>query len=160
MDYKASTDMTVKVMSIGVTVLFAFIIYRMAAFQSKSPLMFYGVIGLILAIYLVSFGLCTWSYRVDEKSLVIVAPFYNKTISKQDIQTAELIDKDKLGSVIRTFGNGGLFGYYGWYSSSNIGPFFFYGTQHKNRILIQMKNGEKYIITPDDVSILAALKQI
>jgi hypothetical protein len=55
-------------------------------------------------------------------------------------------------------GNGGLFGYYGWYSSSNIGSFFCYGTQRKNRILIQMKSGEKFIITPDDTGILAEIK--
>jgi hypothetical protein len=158
MDYKASTDETVKVISIGVTLLFGFIIYRILPFQSKSPLVFYGTIALIAVIYFTSFGLCTWSYRADQKTLTIVAPFYNKTINKSDIQTAELIDTERLGSVIRTFGNGGLFGYYGWYSSSTIGPFFYYGTQKKNRILIEMKNGEKYVITPDDTSILSEIK--
>jgi hypothetical protein len=158
MDYKASTDMTVKVLSIGVTILFGFIIYRVLAFQSKAPLIFYGTISIISIIYFASFGLCTWAYRTDEKSLTIVAPFYNKTFSKEDIQTAELVDSGKLGSMIRTMGNGGLFGYYGWYNSSNIGSFFYYGTQRKNRILIQMKNGEKYIITPDDTSLLSELQ--
>jgi hypothetical protein len=158
MEYKASTDMPVKVISIGVTILFGFIIYRLLPFQSKSPLVFYGSVVLIAFIYLTSFGLCTWSYQTDGKALIIKAPFYTKTINKSDIQTAESIDTDKLGSVIRTFGNGGLFGYYGWYSSSQIGSFFYYGTQRKNRILIEMKNGEKCVITPDDTSILSELK--
>ncbi len=81
MDYKASTDVTIKVISIGVTVLFGLIIYRMVAFHSKSPLMFYGVTAFLLITYAVTFGLCTWSYKTDEKSLVIVAPFYNKTFN-------------------------------------------------------------------------------
>jgi hypothetical protein len=165
MDYKASTDLTVRIVTIAVTILFAGIVGRMAmiirssaADDPKMSYILYAGIGFVFLIYFVSFGLCTWSYRVDEKSLIIIAPFYKKTINKQDISHASLIEKDNLGSVIRTGGIGGLFGYYGWFRGSKVGSFFMYATQMKNLILIETKDGKKYIITPDDVSMVSAIE--
>lgn len=158
MDYKASTDLSVRLITIVVTILFACVIYRMIAFNLKAPIVSYGVVTLLVATYLGSFGLCTWSYKLNETSLVIVAPFYNKTINKVDIQKVEAIERLQLGGLIRTFGNGALFGYYGWFRGTKIGSFFFYGTQMKNLILIQMQDGSKYIITPDDPSIISAIE--
>jgi hypothetical protein len=61
--------------------------------------------------------------------------------------------------VIRTGGIGGLFGYYGWFRSSNLGSIFYYATQSKNRILIELNDGEKIMITPDDpLALLMDLK--
>jgi hypothetical protein len=93
MEYKASTDVVVKLVTIGVTILFAFIIYRMMVVRSVAPgrvwpFISYGVTAFILITYFVGFGLCTWLYRTDTKHLIIVAPLYSRTI--------DILNKDRI----------------------------------------------------------------
>jgi len=155
MEYKASTDLRVKLTTVFVALLFAFLIYNQVQHNSQLRL----ITAIILGIAFVgSFCLSTLKYTINENSLVIVTPLYNKTIRKKDIFRVDLVNRKDLGFMIRLFGNGGLFGYYGWYRAANLGKFFFYGTQMKNLILIQMNTGSKYMITPDDTSILSELQ--
>ena len=162
MEYKASTDMMVKFITAAIALLFAYMIYDQlrsypeVPFQSR-PTSFYGAIVLGIA-FIAGLALSTRRYIVNTDSLVIVTPFYNKTLLKQDFLRVDMVNRKDLGFMIRLFGNGGLFGYFGWYRAANLGNFFFYGTQMKNLILIQMKTGRKYIITPDDTSILSELQ--
>ncbi len=50
----------------------------------------------------------------------------------------------------RILGNGGLFGYTGYYRNSTFGNMRWFATQRKNYILIEKNNGQKIIITPDE----------
>ena len=52
--------------------------------------------------------------------------------------------------AIRTFGNGGVFGYTGYFYKKGIGSMLWYCTQRANYILIEKTNGKKIVITPDD----------
>lgn len=65
----------------------------------------------------------------------------------------------EIGTMIRTFGNGGLFGYYGKFHSSKLGSMTLYATQSKNRILIKTIHGSQIMITPDDLSLVEALQE-
>ena len=162
MEYKASTDMMAKFITVAIALLFAYMIYDQLRFYPEVPLQyrpasFYGAIILGIA-FILGFALSTRKYIVNADSLVIVTPFHSRTLLKQDFFRVDIINRKDLGFMIRMFGNGGLFGYYGWYRAANLGNFFFYGTQMKNLLLIQMKTGRKYIITPDDTSILSELQ--
>jgi hypothetical protein len=61
--------------------------------------------------------------------------------------------------TLRTFGVGGLFGYFGKFYIPSIGSCTFYATQSKNKILITTHNDHKIILTPDDLSLAVQLEQ-
>lgn len=60
--------------------------------------------------------------------------------------------------TIRTFGVGGLLGYFGKFYTPQIGHMTFYATQRTNRILIVDKQGKKFLLTPDDISLIEKIK--
>ena len=62
----------------------------------------------------------------------------------------ELLDKERLNGSIRTFGVGGLFGYWGRFANSKIGVMTWYATRRDNAVLITKFNNKKIVLTPDE----------
>ncbi len=52
-----------------------------------------------------------------------------------------------LRGAVRTFGNGGLFGYYGWYYKK--GPFRLYATRTDRLVQVGI-DGKRIVVSPDD----------
>jgi hypothetical protein len=69
------------------------------------------------------------------------------------------ISEAELGRAWRMMGNGGVFGYTGYYSSSNIGKMRWFVSQRKNYVLITMNNDSKFLLSPDDVAGFLAATQ-
>lgn len=65
-----------------------------------------------------------------------------------NITSVTPIEKKDLSGAIRTFGNGGLFGYTGYYSSPQIGKFQMIAINMKPEqlALVVLDNGKKYVI--------------
>ena len=63
-----------------------------------------------------------------------------------NISAIEEYCSKQLSGAIRTFGNGGLFGYTGYYSSSKIGKFQMIAINTKELALVTLDNGKKYVI--------------
>ncbi len=65
----------------------------------------------------------------------------------------ELQDVDMQPGVmngsIRTFGNGGLFGFTGWYRNSTLGSYRAYATTGENAVVLHTDDGP-VVVTPDD----------
>jgi hypothetical protein len=70
-------------------------------------------------------------------------------IDLKEIELVRTVSKGEMGLPIRTFGNGGLFGFFGYYFSDRLGKMKWYATRTDNYVLVQLKNGKKLIITPD-----------
>jgi hypothetical protein len=99
-------------------------------------------------------------YRVTTDKLVIQRPFsqFNVETPLTDIKEVRLLNDSDMAHTERPFGNDGLFGYTGNYRNPRLGDFKKYATSHKNLLLVTLKgNGEKYIITPDNVSLMDTL---
>ncbi|MBK9105092.1 MAG: hypothetical protein IPL92_11135 [Saprospiraceae bacterium] len=165
MDYKASLDTLAKVMTAGVFVLFFGIglmsVYaiRDAAGDRTTLLIHGGVLVMFVAIFLGSWLYAPQSYTLDTTALSINRPIGKVVINRSSIKEARLIGEGELKSTIRTFGNGGLFGYYGKYYNATIGHMTWYLTQPKNRILIVTTEGKKIVISPDDAGLVDNLKR-
>ncbi len=121
--------------------------------------------GLIVSVVPALLILCLYPYRVvsyqitDEK-LIIDRPFsmFNKEILLSDIESARLLTKEDFKWTIRTAGNGGLFGYTGYYANTKLGSFRMYATNGKNKLLIILKGKkDKIVISPDDASMIESL---
>ena len=90
------------------------------------------------------------SYKLTADELIIHRLFSDKRIERQQIMSVELIDKDNIGWAIRIFGSGGLFGYYGTFSSTKLGSMTWYATRRDRTILVKTNGLKKIILTPDD----------
>lgn len=166
MEYNASLDSLCKGITIGVIVVFIGIgsIHVkgiMNAHGNWIPMLVHSSIMLFLLLTLVvSYGYSIKSYTVTSDELIIHRPIKDRVIKIEDITEIRIVDSTDMQGTIRTFGNGGLFGYYGKYYNSNIGNMTWYATQRKNRILICTQQSGKIIISPDDLSLADKLQTL
>jgi fumarate reductase subunit D len=108
--------------------------------------------------------LVTWSmapptgYRVEPGRLVIEriarAPV---TLACSEITSVEAGDpKDVWRRALRLWGNGGLWGITGRYTSRGLGRFEAYATRRDRCVVIRRRNGTPWLLTPDDPDALIA----
>jgi hypothetical protein len=105
----------------------------------------------LLTIMLIAF----WLYRPEALILTDEAVVVDRKISKisipySDIVQVTLPENKDLRFAVRTFGNGGLFGYTGKYYKQPYGSMTWYCSQRKNYVLLETSAGKKIVVTPDD----------
>lgn len=76
----------------------------------------------------------------------LILPF---KINRKEIAKCSIVSKKEMSGTYRTFGNGGLFGYTGYFRNTKFGNMRWFATQRKNYVLIEKSNGKKIVITPD-----------
>ena len=122
--------------------------------------------GDVEALYVLPFWLLlmtfvilrTPRYFYIEKDLIIVKFFLGRKVL-DDIQSIRPIDNVSLrgggrsfGNIVdlkcgvRTFGNGGLMGYTGYFRSKELGSFQMLAVSKKQLALVTLNNGKKYVI--------------
>jgi hypothetical protein len=72
------------------------------------------------------------------------------TYSLSDILKVEKTDTQAMGFLIRMFGNGGIFGYTGYFTSKTFGRMRFFVTNKNKLVLVHLNNGKKIALSPDD----------
>lgn len=151
MTYKASLDKTGRIITVSVTLIFMFIILvqyidRININNSIRIL----TSAVLAAIYFGTYALAPLGYIVNFKELIIRRPLANIRIKKTNIQRVEIIDRELLKRSIRVFGDGGLFGYYGKFSNSQMGLMTWYITRRDKLVLVLTADNRKIILSPDD----------
>jgi len=149
MIYKASMDTMAKVGTVAVTVLFAAIIYNLlqGVTDGNGPLY---TITLIILGYFITYIYRPMGYTLTEKELVIKRPIGNVKIPRVSIAEVTPVRRGKIAWAIRTFGVGGVFGYYGSFYNFSIGRMTWYMTNLNNALLIKTSSGRKILISPDE----------
>jgi hypothetical protein len=164
MDYKASLDTLSKVITAGIFVLFIGFGQKnvkaiLAAHGNLTPTLIHGsVLLLFVAVIACSYLYSTSDYTVTGSELIIRRPVRDRIIKIADIAEIRTAEAGEFSGTIRTFGNGGLFGYYGKYYNSKLGHMTWYVTQKKNRVIILTQKGNKIVITPDDIGLVTEVK--
>jgi hypothetical protein len=164
MEYKASLDTLAKGITIGIFILLIAIGQKsvrallVAQGDTTTILIHTGTLLLFVAILLGSWLYAPQSYTVDSNDLTISRPIGKVSIKLSDIKQVRILADNETKGTIRTFGVGGLFGYFGKFYTPGIGHTTFYSTQRKNKILIVTNNDKKIVITPDDISLVDKLK--
>lgn len=165
MEYKTSLDTLAKIITIGIVILFIVIGHQsvksllVAKGDSSILLIHAGVLLLLVAIILGSWLYAPQSYTIDKTDLTINRPIGKVKISLADISQVRSVSDTEMRGTIRTFGVGGLFGYFGKYYTPGLGHTTFYATQRTNKILIEDKKGKKFILTPDDIGLIDKIKK-
>jgi hypothetical protein len=157
MEFKTSLDKLAKVVTIVITIIFASIIIGQLVLipDSVQSASFFTILVLVLG-YIIVFLHRPVSYIVADGLLVIHRPFRDIKLNLKDLKNVELLDKERLNGSIRTFGVGGLFGYWGRFANSKIGVMTWYATRRDNAVLITTINNKKIVLTPDEPELFAS----
>ena len=107
-------------------------------------------IFILVLIYLIVFLYRPICYTITNDLLIIHRPLTDIKIARKDIHNIELLDKVRLKGTIRTFGVGGLFGYWGKFTNSKIGEMIWYATRRDNAVLVTTFGNKKIVLTPDE----------
>lgn len=152
MKFSAPTDIVVKVVSNAAIILALLLLYDYL-YQNS----YIGLTGLIILMCVL---LSAWCYHpqyylLEEDCLKIKRPVGSITIPYHEIYTAGTITKSDLGSHFRLFACGGLFGYFGLYTSKNMGRFYMWCTNKDNMIAMITSNDKIIVISPSDAEACA-----
>ncbi len=152
MIYKTSLDNVTKVITLGITILFAAIIigqYSIIKDATASATPIYTTVGLLI-IYFIVFAFRPVKYSLTADNLIVHRLFSNVKIERSKIKSVELVDKEKLSWSVRIFGVGGFFGYFGKFANAKLGTMTWYATRKDRIVLVKMLNNKKIILTPDE----------
>lgn len=139
--YKATLDKTAMIITILVSILFGALII----FNFILPLAI-----LLLSVYLICWHLKPLKFEIHNEEIIIRRLIKSVHINRTDIESLTILDKNKLRGTIRTFGVGGLFGWYGKFINVELGNMTWYLTSRDKPVLIITKTGKKILISPDD----------
>ncbi len=159
MKIKASYDRMVWVIT-GLTVLLLLTLIGFSLYevlfgygQRGSVLMHVLILISLLATLILTYGFAPSSYSVIDDSIVIHRKLFGeKRIPLSDVSAIRSVSKGEMKGSMRTFGVGGLFGFFGHFRSRDLGAYRMYGSRWSNFVLIELKNGKKILITPDEIS--------
>jgi Bacterial PH domain len=86
------------------------------------------------------------------------APHRSRPHPLDGVREARTATPDDLRDCLRTFGNGGLFGYYGQFSTAKLGNCTWYVTNRSNAVVV-VTSARTSVLSPDDVDgFLAAIR--
>ncbi|MBL0269957.1 MAG: hypothetical protein IPP99_15140 [Chitinophagaceae bacterium] len=151
MKFTTSLDRLATIVTWGVSLLFITIIgVQVKELIHEFSTLSLIVIILLLLVYLFTFLLRPLHYTITDTTLIIQRPLSSKKIARADIEALELFINGELNWAIRTFGVGGLFGYFGRFFKGSIGSMTWYATRRNKAVLIRTKKGDRIVVTPDD----------
>ncbi|HEX9981377.1 MAG TPA: PH domain-containing protein [Flavobacterium sp.] len=149
MNFKASLDNTARAVTGAITVLFLSIIFVPLLNHDDGG--FHIVISLFLFIvYGISYGLHPAGYIIENEKLIVKRPALNVVILRDMIVSAQLPEPKTVTRALRTFGVGGLFGYYGQFYNSMFNTMTWYLTRTDRVVLLTLSDGKKIVISPDE----------
>ncbi len=151
MVFKTSLDKLAKVVTAVITILFTAIVFLQLIFiQDFGNTSSIITITTLLISYLIAFIFRPISYIILDEFLVIHRPLLDIKIALNEIENMVVLDSQELKGTIRTFGVGGLWGYWGSFANSRIGAMKWHATRMSNAVLITMGKNKKIVLTPDD----------
>ena len=142
MVYKFRRDWQVIAMTAAVVLLTLYVLYDVyfvggdLADRIAAPIVF-------VVIYF--FALRTPRYFYIEKDRIMVKFFIGSKVL-ENVQSVRPILKGELKGTRRSFGNGGLMGYTGYFNNMYIGSFQMYAVNKKELALVTLANGKQYVI--------------
>ncbi len=119
-----------------------------------------GVVGLVIALpLLIAIAIYCEGYapqrlEVSASQLTILRRFDSVTILCSTILSIEPLNPKDMSWLVTMGGCGGLYGYFGTYSSGRLGQFKMYATSMDNLFLIRTADGGKTVIGCTDAALL------
>ncbi len=105
------------------------------------------IIAIAVVLGCAAFGV--YGYSIQDGKIKILRLGWSKDIPINDIKSINYMPNAMLGSI-RTFGNGGVFGYIGHFRNGILGNYQAYVTHRIMTVVIRTKDNKHYVISPDD----------
>ena len=153
MIFKASLDKRTKYITAFLIVIVCFACYLPFFLENfdKFKTSNYFILSLPILIFSICYYFRPFSYEINS-SEIIVNRLYDKVVYKQsEIKEVFILDKKRLSNSIRSFANGGFFGFYGSFYNKEFGDMTWYGTKTDGYVMV-IFNKSKIVLTPDETS--------
>jgi hypothetical protein len=154
MKFTASLDGLAKGVTISSIVIFIFTIAFPYFIQKPSEM---GVEAILIPLLLlvIFFGIFIFrpvSYSITDQEVIIHRPWKDVKINQKDIQSVEILDENFAKNTLRTFGVGGLWGYFGKFTHSSLGSMDWYVTRRDTLVLLKIVGNKKVVLSPDELN--------
>jgi hypothetical protein len=107
---------------------------------------------LLLIVYVGCYLYMPLHYSINKSTLSIARKINTTHYNIADINTIQATSKKEMGFVLRVMGNGGIFGYTGYFNCKSIGRMLWYVTNTQELILIKFINGKSICLSPSDAA--------
>lgn len=152
MRYSASLDKTTKIITSAITILFVgILVYELRTFTAGEWGGFIISTAILAITYASAYIYRPTGYTVTEHELIVHRPINNVRYDRETVESVQVIVKKDLQFTIRTFGVGGLWGYYGHFYNSVYGKMRWYITRRDHLVLIKTANKKTILLSPDDI---------
>lgn len=155
--YSTSLDKLAKIITLFVTVLFLAIIIGQFFMSGTAPedkiILVFVSFSLVLT-YALCYLFRPIEYQLTDSQLIIHRLLKDVVIERSDIADLRQLAPEQLSGSIRTFGVGGLFGYFGEFSNPKLGSMTWYATRRDNAILVTTNDNKRLLLTPDEPTLL------
>ena len=112
----------------------------------------------VAGFLLVSWGFAPGGYTVDAARVTVLRPFGNVAVERASVTAVRGFEDADSAGLMRTAGNGGLFGYYGWYKSDRLGSHKWYVTDRERMVLVETRDGALVMSPGDPARFIEAAK--
>ncbi len=130
---------------IAVTLVSMVLIWSMWRSVFAEKWYFVVIIVLVTLLLLYFFAKVPVSVSVDREKIK-VNQIVGTTVFKRDNIKLLPLHRNDLDNTLRRFGNGGLGGYVGWFSSPRLGKFYMLAVNRKELAKIITESGKIYVI--------------
>lgn len=146
MKQKLEFDLTTKIISaLVIAIPFVMIIAQYTFINDHNVILDITAIFLFIT-YFITWMMHPTSYEITNENLLIHRPFHAIKISLASIKN---IERTEPGYSMRIFGSGGLFGYFGLFSSNKLGRHNRYTGNNENLVLLNAGK-KKYLLSIHD----------
>lgn len=118
--------------------------------KQLGPWVFSFPSAVILVVILGCRAYMPLGYTIDNDQIAVERKMGRFIIPRSEIESVQVVSPEDLGRTWRMAGNGGVFGYTGWFSSSKFGTMRWFATSRERGVLLQLRSGKKYLLSPDD----------
>lgn len=146
MKQKIEFGLTTKIISAIVIAIPLVMIIAQSFFANNNNAILTLTSFFLVVTYIVAWILHPTFYEITNENLLIHRPISSIKINLTTIKNIERVEP---GYSIRLFGSGGLFGYYGLFSSNKLGKHHRYTGNNKNLVMIHTEK-KKYLLSLHD----------
>lgn len=151
MIFKASLDKLAKGVSLGVCLLFTVLFVSQLILSNEGDIFIPLFMGCFFTIILfLAYAYHPLKYELTTDHLIIHRLISPVKMLRSDIVSVSTITKTQMGFVVRVFGVGGLFGYFGKFSSGAMGIMTWHATKRDNFIVVETNLKQKIVLTPNE----------
>ncbi|WP_319499530.1 PH domain-containing protein [uncultured Draconibacterium sp.] len=160
---KSSMDKRTKIKTVFVFLVFALLTsFLFLKSDNHIGLLFFAIFLSLTYIIACIFGIYKTpiSYKILNGDLIIKSRFTRKAISIREIRNLRIFDSEDRKGLIRIFGVEGVLGNIGYYSSTRNNKMTILTSRDTNWILIDTKDNEKIVISPDDLALVNLVNKL